>query len=505
MTFKQPSIWEKETDLPSFSPIDKNVQTDVCVVGGGITGIMTAYELSQIGLRVIVVDAYKVCSGTTGRTTAKITAQHGLIYDQIIQSYGVEHANRYYQSAILGKDNLLKHIKQLEIDVQLEEKTSTVYTEQEENIRKVEDEFRAYEKLKINGSFSTSVDIPIETKAAIHLLDQVQFNPLYYLKSIIKSCMENGVQFYEHSLAVDLEHNEHINVLFDRGHKISCTYVVQATHFPFYDPLGMFTTRLIPERSFVYAGLQSDIQIPGIYINCDHPTRSIRSTSIQDQSGFLLGGEGYVVGKTKGHVNPYEELKQTATELFPQHSHVTEWSAQDYNTMDQIPYIGRLKHKHENIFVATGFKKWGMTTSSTAALLITDLIQGRKNPDEDIYSPSRFNLTTSVPSFVKQNTHVATQLIKGKISAEDSKDFDVNTLQPNEATTLFRNGKKIGVFKDPSHTIHSVDTTCTHLGCEVAWNAFDLTWDCPCHGSRYMYSGEVIEGPAKSPLKKEPL
>lgn len=505
MTFKQQSLWEQDIKLPTFSPIDKNMQTEVCIVGGGITGIMTAYELSRIGLQVIVVDAYTLGSGTTGRTTAKITAQHGLIYDQIIRSYGVERAGLYYQSAIDGKNNIRNHIEQMEMDVQLEEKTSTVYTQEDENVQMIEDEFRAYEKLHIDGSLSQSTQLPIETKAAIHLPNQFQFQPLSYLKHMIERCVKNGIQFYEHSQAVDIEHDDQIKILFEQENTITCSYLVQTTHFPFYDPVGMFTTRLIPERSFVYAGLQPDMQLAGMYINCDKPLRSIRSTFFENEQAFLLGGEGYVVGKTKANIDPYEELKQTATEWFPEHSFIAKWSAQDYETMDSIPYIGRLKNKHENIFVATGFKKWGMTTSSTAALLITDLIQGKNNPYEELYSPSRFDLTTSVPSFVKQNTHVATQLVKGKLRADDSKDLDVNTLQPNEATTLFRDGRKIGVFKDESHTIHSVDTTCTHLGCEVEWNGFDLTWDCPCHGSRYMYSGEVIEGPAKKPLKKELL
>lgn len=500
MNLAEESVWTKQNELPAFPALHKNEQTEVLVVGGGITGIMTAYELTKLDLQVILIDASTLCSGTTGRTTAKITAQHGLLYDSLIKSSGIDQAEQYYTSAIEGRKHIEKVMNELQMNIKMAAKDSVMYTTESENIQKIEDEFQAYEKLDIPGRFNKNIDLPINSKAAITLLNQLQFDPIAYLKHVVEACVQKGVKIFEHTQAIDLEHSDDIEVATEEGHKITSTYVVQATHFPFHDPLGMFTTRLIPERSYIYAGMDPSVQIDGMYLSCDTPERSIRSTTFDDVKGFLIGGEGYTVGKNESIANPYAALKQTALDLFPEHTFSIQWSAQDYNTMDSIPYIGRLKNKNENIFVATGFKKWGMTTSSTAALLIADLIQNRNNVYEKLYSPSRFDITSSVPKFVKQNTHVATQLVKGKIT---NKAKPIEELQKNEATTIFKGAKKIGVFKDDEGKIHGIDTKCTHLGCEVEWNSYDYTWDCPCHGSRYTHTGKVIEGPAKESLSKE--
>lgn len=502
MTFTHESLWQKANPFPNFPSLDSSIDCEVLIVGAGITGLLTAYELRKLGLQVVVIDSDTISSGTTGRTTAKVTAQHGLIYHSMIESAGIDQARGYYESAIDGKNAILQTSTNLHMNIALENKNSIIYTAEEQNVQKVVDEFRAYERLKIPSSYTENIDFPIETKAAISMLEQAQFDPLSYLTNIVKSLVEDGVTFYEHTQALDLEQEDRISVHTNNGHTITCTYVVQATHFPFYDPLGMFTTRLIPERSYVYTGKKQPLEIKDMYISCDQPLRSFRSTTINNEEYFLIAGEGYIVGKDDEHSRPYDSLKTTATNLFPDHTFITQWSAQDYNTMDSIPYIGRLKNKYENIFVATGFKKWGMTTSATAALLIADLIQKKPNPYEKLYTPSRFDASTTIPSFLKQNTHVAAQLVKGKVSRDHK---DVDDLEKHEATTFFKGAKKLGVYKDAQEKIHVVDTTCTHLGCEVVWNPHDYTWDCPCHGSRYLYNGTVIEGPAKKSLEKEEL
>ncbi|HLR15750.1 MAG TPA: FAD-dependent oxidoreductase [Bacillota bacterium] len=502
MTFTHASLWQKAHPFPSFPTLESDIDCEVLIVGAGITGLLTAYELRKIGLQVVVIDSHEIASGTTGRTTAKITAQHGLIYHSLIESSGIDQAQEYYETAIMGKNALLQTAADLQMNIALEHKDSVIYTTEEMNVQKIVDEFHAYERLHIPGSYTDNIDFPIETKAAITMLDQSEFDPLSYLLHIVEDLVDDGVTFYEHTQAVDLEQDEKIYVHTHRDHKITSTYVVQASHFPFYDPLGMFTTRLIPERSFVYTGKNHSLEVKDMYISCDQPLRSFRSTTVNNEDYFLIAGEGYIVGKDNDHTRPYEALTSTANTLFPNHTFVSQWSAQDYNTMDSIPYIGRLKNKNENIFVATGFKKWGMTTSATAALLIADLIQKRPNPHEEMYAPSRFDVSTTIPSFLKQNTHVASQLVKGKVSS-DSKD--VEDLKKHEATTVFKRGKKLGIYKDQDEQIHVIDTTCTHLGCEVEWNPHDYTWDCPCHGSRYMYNGTVIEGPAKKSLQNDEL
>ena len=193
----------------------------------------------------------------------------------------------------------------------------------------------------------------------------------------------------------------------------------------------------------------------------------------------------------------YEALEQFGRELFPSLDIRFRWSAQDLITLDKIPYIGRISRMHPNVFVATGYRKWGMTNSTAAALLVTDLIMQRPNRYESLFSPSRFVADPSIKHFISQNADVAKQLLQGKFDQHDRKPEDV---KEDEGAIVSVNGKRAGAYRDKEGTLHLIDTTCTHLGCEVHWNHGDRSWDCPCHGSRFSYKGEVMEGPAKKPL-----
>lgn len=235
-----------------------------------------------------------------------------------------------------------------------------------------------------------------------------------------------------------------------------------------------------------------------MYLGADQPTHSLRSATLNGEEVVLIGGEGHKVGQGINTEYHYQSLQRFAEENFNVLSYPYRWSAQDLITIDKIPYIGKLKESKENIFIATGFKKWGMTHGTVAAQLITDLIMQRKNPYEEVYKPSRFHADPSIRYFLRQNLDVADHFIRGKL---DLPKKSVEQLEKGEGNIIYVNSKRAGAYKDEGGKIHCVDTTCTHLGCEVNWNAGDSTWDCPCHGSRFSYDGTVLEGPAKTPLK----
>ena len=273
------------------------------------------------------------------------------------------------------------------------------------------------------------------------------------------------------------------------------------THFPFYEGTGLYSTRMYADRSYALA-VKAKKEFPaGMYISADEPTRSLRS--VKDNNGeelVLIVGENHKTGQSKVEtMEHYKALEQFGEEIFGLEKVEQRWSAQDLVTLDKLPYIGEITSGNPNILIATGFRKWGMSNGTAAALLFRDLVTGKENKFEKLYTPSRFYAHPSLKNFLVQNANVVGQLIKGKLDSPNTKPDD---LAKGEGKVVTLDGHRKGAYRDDEGKIHIVDTTCTHIGCEVEWNSGDRTWDCPCHGSRFKPTGEVIEGPAEKPLQR---
>ncbi|WLD93288.1 FAD-dependent oxidoreductase [Alkalihalobacillus sp. AL-G] len=490
--------WRDGIDFPSFDAVNEDQNVDVAIIGAGISGITTAYLLSKEGLKVGLIDAGKILNGTTGHTTAKISAQHDLIYDELIQHVGVEKAKLYYQS----NDEALQFIKQIvsekSIDCDLSKEDAYLYSTTEQYDRKIEKEWKAYEKLGIPGETKTSIPFDAGATSALVMKDQAQFHPIKYLLPLVKEIEAAGGLFFENTTAVDVQNGAKPIVLTREGFRITCNYVVSCSHFPFYDS-GFYFARMYAERSYVVA-VEADKEYPGgMYLSVDNPSRSLRSTPYNGGKLILIGAENHKTGQGINTMKHYEALQDWGSKVLGIKSFPYRWSTQDLVTLDKIPYIGQMSSKEENIFVATGYKKWGMTTSAVAARLITDTILRKQNPYKELYTPSRFIADPSLKNFLIQNVDVAGHLIAGKVQTAEKK---VDELTNDEAAVVKVQGKRAGAYKDTGGNLHIVDTTCTHMGCECEWNGGDRTWDCPCHGSRYTVDGDVIEGPAEKPLTK---
>lgn len=491
------SFWRDEIEFPAFPKLSESIHADVGIVGGGITGITTAYLLSKQGLKVALIDAGKLFNGTTGHTTAKITAQHGLIYDELIQHFGVEKATLYYKAnedaLQFVKDTITEH----NIACDFTTENAYVYTNADKYITKINDEMKAYQQIGIKSDFVDQMPLDIQLKAAILMKDQAQFHPLKYLKQLVSNISDNGGRIYENTTAIDVDVGSRPNILTRAGHRITCDYVVSASHFPFYDGQGYYAARMYPERSYIIAVESKEKYPGGMYINAESPTRSIRSTDINGKDLWLIGGENHKTGQGKSMLKHYEALEDFADHQFGITNYKYRWSAQDLTTLDKLPYIGPISKEQPEVLIATGFRKWGMTNGTSAALILSDTIIKKRSRYQDLFSPSRFHADPDVKSFVQINADVSKHLIKGKLEYTSRKIADI----PKDEGNIIRlNGQRTGVYKDEKGNVNLVDTTCTHLGCEVSWNQGDRTWDCPCHGSRYSVTGEVIEGPAQRPL-----
>lgn len=493
------SYWLQSTNLPAYPALEQSIEVDAAVVGGGISGITTAYLLAKEGLKVALIEAGRLLNGTTGHTTAKITAQHDLFYDQLIRSSGIEKAGLYYRAADEASSFIRQTVNEYNVSCGLKEQDAYVFTDSDEYISKLQKELEAYNKLGIPSSYTEHIELPVPHKAAIVMHKQAQFHPLHYLQELVGAFVKAGGAIYEQTTAVDVEQGRRPKIMTLSGHTVTCKHVVSCTHFPFYEALGLYFARMHADRSYVL-GIQSKVHYPGgMYISAEDPVRSVRSVDMPDGGKLLLiGGQGHKTGQGVCTIRHYEELEQYSEQYFQPERIAYRWSAQDLVTDDKLPYIGHLTSGTDNIYVATGFRKWGMTSSTTSALLIRDLILERDNPYAALFSPSRPITLAGVGKLITDNVDVAKHLIAGKLELIRKKPEEV---AEDEGSVVTVAGKRAGAYRDKEGKLYLVDTTCTHMGCEVEWNNGDRTWDCPCHGSRFSITGEVIEGPAEKPLK----
>jgi glycine/D-amino acid oxidase-like deaminating enzyme/nitrite reductase/ring-hydroxylating ferredoxin subunit len=494
------SYWQSSVISPQYEQLTGDLNVDVAVIGGGITGITSAFLLKQSGLKVALLEASRILQGTTGHTTAKITAQHDIIYHIIKSKMGKEGAEQYAkanQAAISAIDTI---IQQNNIECDFSWQPAYVYTQDENYIRQIEEEANAAFELGFAAVYSEEIPLPFPVKAALRFDNQAQFHPLKYLNALAAQIPGNGSFLLENTKAVDIQTQSGNIVTTSTGFQVKAPNIIIATHYPFYDGNGMYFARIYPERSYALGITISEHFPVGMYISAEEPARSFRSQAMGNGKELvIIGGDHHKTGQGEDTRSHYHNLLKTANEHFQVKEVLFRWSTQDYTTMDEVPYIGPLNSKDPGIYVATGFRKWGMTNATAAAMILRDYILCQENEWAPVFLPSRWKPGASAGKFIKENINVAKHLIKSKLSPaeENTKEILVG-----EARIIDSDVEKIGVYRDMNGQLHMVDTTCTHMGCELQWNAAELSWDCPCHGSRFSYEGEVLEGPAQGPLNK---
>lgn len=493
------SFWIENFKNKTYPTFNEDLSVDVCIIGGGITGISCGYYLTKNNLNVCILEKDKIMEKASGNTTAKITSQHDLFYKYLYDSYGEDVAKKYLTSneeAILN----IKNIIDLEnIDCDFEYKNSYVYTTDENNVQKIKDEVQALENLNFNALFLTKIDLPISNVvAAIEFKNQAQFNPIKYASALCDIITKNSGLIFENSKVEKLEKFGNEYRVYCNGRIVTAKNVIIATRYPVINFPGFYFLKMYSEASYLI-GVETASSLPnGIYINCDSPTFSFRTANLNGKRILLVGGMGHKRGAKIDLTNSYNVLEQKAKELYPDAKVLYKWNTHDSISLDKIPYIGEFSSFYPNVYVATGFKKWGMSTANVAANIISDKILGRENKYAEIYNSKRFNLIKNRKEFGNILKETSNSLIFNKFDMPKAKPKDV---EPLEGKIINDNGIKIGLYKDETGSEYKVIPTCTHLGCELSWNNLDKTWDCPCHGSRYTFDGKLIYGPSKKDLK----
>ncbi len=485
--------------LENHQKLDKNIETDICIVGAGITGITCAYYLSKQGFKVVVLDKDKIANHTTGHTTAKITSQHGLFYKYLINSFSKEFAKEYLEANELAISNIKNIIDTENIDCDFEKQDAYVFTKNESDLEKIKNEVDAVNSLGFNAEFTTTIPLPIKNVlGAIKFPNQAQFHPRKYIAGLVKSILSNNGEIYEDSKVYDIEKDTNHYITYTKNNKISSKYVILASHYPIINAPGFYFLKMYQETSHIIGIETNEPLFDGMYINSESPTLSYRTANYDGKRLVLVGGFEHKTGSKIDLSNAYSFLEKNAKELYPDAKILYRWNTQDCVSLDKIPYIGEFSNLMPNMYVATGFKKWGMTSSNIAANIITDKILGKTNPYEDVFLSTRFHPLKNIEELGNLAKEVTYSLTINKLNIPEK---TLNSIKSDEGDIVEIDNKKVGIYKDIDGNVFAVKPVCSHLGCELSWNNLDKTWDCPCHGSKFNYKGKSLYDPSIKDLE----
>ena len=432
------SIWQADVKLPHFPQLETDLHTDVLIIGGGLAGLLCAWNLTRAGVDCALIEQNRIMGGVSGRTTAKLTSQHGLIYHKLLKKFGAENAYLYWKA----NDDALAQFRHLAGQGDFDFMPENNFLYALDGTEKLEEEMAACERLEIPALWETSLPLPFGVAGAICFPDQAQFHPLKLAAQIAAD-----LKIYENTKALSFLGNR---VRTPKG-VVTAEKIIVATHFPMLNKHGAYFLKLYQQRSYVIA-LENAPPVEGMYLDCADNGLSVRYAG----QWLLLGGGGHRTGKQGLN---WELPESAAREFFPQARIAARWATQDCMTLDGMPYIGNYSKSTPNLYVATGFQKWGMSTAMAAAMILTDLVQGKENPYASLFSPSR-------------------SMWHGQLLC-NGVETTVNLLRPTRPR-------------------------CPHLGCALHWNAAEHSWDCSCHGSRFDRDGKVLKNPATDDMKRPP-
>ncbi|WP_431811731.1 FAD-dependent oxidoreductase [Lysinibacillus sp. FW12] len=454
------SLWLATAESVSLSSLTSSVTCDVCIIGGGLTGLYTAYTLAKAGVDVVLLEANTHFGhGTTGHSTGKLTAQHSIVYANLLEKLSVEEAQLYYQL----NQQAIDQARQILPENSVRQVDSLLYCQSKEGYAQLLKEWNAYKVLNIKSKITSDTELPFPITKALCMSQQAQINPLEVSNFLAKEAQAMGARLYSNTRVQQLNIPQN-NLHTEKNISVQYNKLILCSHYPIEAFRGLHLFKLSNSRSYMVASKVSET-MQGQYLSVDFPSRSIRTATINNEHYLVLGGANHIAGETVNTEPYYEAISNEMKEHFEQQP-LYRWSAQDIETPDIVPYVGRITNSLPNVLIATGYRKWGISNSFVAGDILSSLITGARSEDGAIalYSPSRTKFGAQFMQLLKVGGFVAKEYIAGYMK---------NVTAP----------------------------TCTHLGCKTKWNEADETWDCPCHGSRFNAKGEVLEGPAVQPLK----
>jgi glycine/D-amino acid oxidase-like deaminating enzyme/nitrite reductase/ring-hydroxylating ferredoxin subunit len=489
------SLWLGTTDPTNYPPLSGDRSVDVCVVGGGITGLTAAYELTRAGVEVAVLDRWRVASGTTGHTTAKVSVLQGLVYQRITGHLGEAAARDHAAASEVAQARLAMIVEEEGIECDLVRLPAYTWTEDPGQVESVRAEVEAARSAGLDATFTDEVPVAWPTLGAVRLDGQIAFHPRRYCLALAERVAARGGSIHEGTIAREIREDEDSVRVVTQSGVITAKHVIIATLLPFHDPRGIFA-KAYPSRSYALAVRVEDPLPQGLLLTAEAPHRSLRPHDPWAGERYLIvEGEEHLPGAEGDAAHHWDELAAYARSHFRVRSIDYRWSAQDYMTPDGLPYIGRMAS--DRVLVAAGFNKWGMTNGTLAGMLLADLARGLEHAWLERFSPTRIGSLGSLGPIAKQNLEVARDFVGRRLPGGP----DVASVAPGTGAVVTHGLGKAAVYRHPDGSLQGVSARCTHMGCIVGFNDAELSWDCPCHGSRFDLAGRVIEGPAGADLE----
>lgn len=491
------SYWHLTQRPVAYPKLEKDLETDVLIVGGGISGVTAAYCLVQRGIKPVLIEAQTLCSGTTGNTTGKMTIQHGMIYSNLMQKFGIDVAKEFARSQMEALRFAADTVAKRDIRCQMADSTAYMFAMTPEEKDMLLAEYEAAKRMDILAEWAAKPTFPPKCKALLGYTGQAVLHPIRYVQGLASAAQDGGAKIYTHTKAARVEDGDRITVTLDNGAAVRCRHLIQATQYPIFDGPNVFYTRLYAKRDHAVA-LETKGDWPeGSFINIGEPVRSIRTHVENGKKIMILVGEAHATGRqeeTEGL--PHERLAAFGSQLAGVEKVLAKWSAQDYETPDQIPYIGRITD-NSNIYAATGYCKWGLSSGTLSGMMLAELIDKGHCKYEALYARNRPDISSSLGKAASEVLASVGELVKSKFERTQ----DADDLQKGEGRSIRFRGQRAGVYRDEKDHVTVVDITCTHMGTELNFNAAEKTWDCPAHGGRFKADGRLIEGPPKDNLK----
>ncbi|QSW99028.1 FAD-dependent oxidoreductase [Haloterrigena alkaliphila] len=504
------SLWLATTPTTDYEPLEDGLEVDVAVVGGGITGLTAAINLKEAGKTVAVLESDRIVESTTGHTTAKLTSQHGLIYDTLVSQFGPEKAKQYADANEAAIDAVEERIEEHDIDCDFRRTPAYTYAASSADVKRVSEEVETAQRLGLPAEYVAETPLPFETEGAVRFDEQAEFHPRKYLLAVAEAIHGDGCHVFEETQAVDLEPGDPCRVETERGAVVADDVVV-ATHFPFFDRAGYFS-RMHPHRAYLLAVRVEEEPPAGMYYSTASPPATIRTYAAEsDRSDredddtaadelVLVGGQSHKPSVSGPPTSErYRRCERFARDHFSVESIEYRWSTMDYSPVDKVPFVGQIDPLSEHVYVGTGFNGWGMSGGTAAGMILADLIVEGSSPWADVFDPQRLPPKSSAKSFLEENAVVGGSFVGDRIKSLLSSlgaDGGADLPSSGEGKIVRRTGRPMGVYRDEEGSVHAVSAVCPHMGCLVRWNDAERTWDCPCHGSRFTHDGDVLSGPA---------
>lgn len=500
MESNHPSVWTRTSEQPSYPRLETTVDVDVAIVGGGLTGITAGILLKDAGYRVAVLEAREIAGGVTGFTTAHITEVLDTRYHVLARKFGRAGARLAASSQRTAIERIAAFVERYRLDCAFRWLPGWLYAEQPGHVDELQREFEAARDAGLQVSMQNDAPLPFRVAAALRFEGQAQFHPRDYVLPLAARLPGGGSHVFEQTRVLDVVDDEPCRVRTEHGAIVTARRVLLCTHHPINKVF--LHTKVAAYRSYVVTARVRGELPDGLFWDTEDPYHYLRAARDERGPLLLVGGEDHKVAEQAREAASFERLEEYVQERFDCEELVDRWSAQVLEPVDGLPYIGR-NAAASHCYVATGYSGNGMTNATVAAMLLVDLVMGRANPWADLYEATRVKPLASMRKFLGENKDFPKHLVGDRLRRAEARS--VEEVAPGQGRLVQLGGRTLAVYRSEAGELSALSPVCTHLYCHVQWNDAEHTWDCPCHGSRYDTSGEVIDGPAVRALERRPL